>query len=70
MRLLRMTTGRWMILVAAVSFAFGLLTCLRRVAAGKVASFMQKIRDQAVSDAAGRGRPVRRSVSGPFGRAR
>jgi hypothetical protein len=38
----RMTTGRWMILVASVSFAFGLLMFLRRVAAGKVASFMQK----------------------------
>ncbi len=46
MRLLRMTMGRWMILVAVVSIASGLLTFLRRLAAGKVAGFMQKVRDQ------------------------
>jgi hypothetical protein len=46
MRLLRMTTRRWMILVAVVAIAFGLLTFLRRLAAGKVASFTQKVRVQ------------------------
>ncbi len=47
MRLLRMTMGRWMIFVAAVSAAFALLFLLRRLAANKVACFMQEFRDKA-----------------------
>jgi hypothetical protein len=47
MRLLRMTTARWMILVAAVSVALALLMFLRRLAANKVAGIMQKVREQA-----------------------
>jgi hypothetical protein len=47
MKLLRMTTGRWMIFVAVVSIALGLLMFLRRLAANKVAGLMQEIRHQA-----------------------
>lgn len=42
-----MTTGRWIIFVAAVSAALALLIFLRRLAANKVAGFMRNIRDQA-----------------------
>ncbi len=42
-----MTAGRWMIFVAVVAAALGLLMLLRRLAANKVDGFMQKIRDQA-----------------------
>jgi hypothetical protein len=47
MRMFRMTTRQWMILVAVVSPAFALLVFLRRLAANKVAGFMQHVRDQA-----------------------
>jgi hypothetical protein len=47
MRLLRMTTGRWMIFVAVVALALALLILLRRLAANKVEGFMQNVRVQA-----------------------
>ena len=47
MRMFRMTTRQWMILVAVVSPAFALLVFLRRLAANKVGGFMQHVRDQA-----------------------
>jgi hypothetical protein len=47
MKLLRMTNGQWMILVAVVSAALALLIFLRRLAANKVMGFMHEIRDEA-----------------------
>ncbi len=42
-----MTTRQWMILVAIVAPALALLVFLRRLAANKVAGFMQQVRDLA-----------------------
>jgi hypothetical protein len=47
MKLLRMTTRRWMIVVVLISAELASLTFLRRLAADRVATFMQKVRDQA-----------------------
>jgi hypothetical protein len=47
MKLLRMTIRRWMVFVALVSGALALLMFLRRLAAGKVAGFMEQARDRA-----------------------
>ena len=47
MRLFHMTTRQWMILVAVVAPAFALLVFLRRLAANKVAGFMEQVRDRA-----------------------
>jgi hypothetical protein len=47
MKLLRMTTAQWMILVALAAPALALLLFLRRLAANKVLSFMLEVRDQA-----------------------
>ena len=47
MRLLRMTTGRWMIFVAVIALALALLMFLRRLAANNVEGFMEQARVQA-----------------------
>ena len=46
MRMLRMSTGRWMIFVAVVAGSLAALTLLRRWTSAKVAGFMQQVRDQ------------------------